>query len=172
MAGSDEEPAVSGIGSVRNARSNYVYYLAATGLGVLALISIDVFDTGEPYFFDGELNEYVWFMAVGGIVCLVSLVFFVDRVVRAYADMKAANEQTETHFRVQIWQLLDLLVLHGDHLNRRLDSGCRDPNPELRDAIEYLAWVAITAWFVIRCVKGLGYLGRQEPYPNPATWLW
>ena len=35
-----------------------------------------------------------------------------------------------------------------------------------------LAWLPVVVWFVVRCVKGLRYLSRQEPYPNPGTWLW
>jgi uncharacterized membrane protein len=30
----------------------------------------------------------------------------------------------------------------------------------------------VAVWFVVRCAKGLQYLGRGQPYPNADTWLW
>jgi len=27
-------------------------------------------------------------------------------------------------------------------------------------------------WIIVRCVKGLQLVGRQEPVPNPTTWMW
>ncbi len=27
-------------------------------------------------------------------------------------------------------------------------------------------------WLIVRCTKGMSYLGRREPVPNPRTWLW
>jgi uncharacterized membrane protein len=34
----------------------------------------------------------------------------------------------------------------------------------------FLGFVAV--WLVVRCVKGLKYLARGEPYPRLETWLW
>lgn len=33
-----------------------------------------------------------------------------------------------------------------------------------------LIWGLI--WWTKRCVRGLRYLSRQEPYPSPGIWLW
>lgn len=27
-------------------------------------------------------------------------------------------------------------------------------------------------WLIVRCVKGLSWLGAKQPVPNPGTWLW
>ena len=27
-------------------------------------------------------------------------------------------------------------------------------------------------WFIVRCVKGLRFVGQVEPYDNVTTWLW
>jgi uncharacterized membrane protein len=38
--------------------------------------------------------------------------------------------------------------------------------------IGFAGFVFIAVWLIVRCVKGLRYLDRHEPYPDPATWLW
>lgn len=39
-------------------------------------------------------------------------------------------------------------------------------------AIGVVFFVLIAIWLIVRCAKGLKYLGRGEPYPNATTWLW
>ena len=39
-------------------------------------------------------------------------------------------------------------------------------------AIGVVFFVLIGIWLIVRCAKGLKYLGRGEPYPNATTWLW
>jgi len=29
----------------------------------------------------------------------------------------------------------------------------------------------VAIWFIIRCVRGLRFAWRNEPHPNPATWM-
>lgn len=31
--------------------------------------------------------------------------------------------------------------------------------------------ICLTIWWIIRCVKGLQYLAREEAYPDPEGWL-
>jgi uncharacterized membrane protein len=38
-------------------------------------------------------------------------------------------------------------------------------------AIGFLTWFATVLWYLIRCVKGLVLLLRDEPVSNPDTWL-
>ena len=44
--------------------------------------------------------------------------------------------------------------------------------PEAVSVVGWIYWVSIDAWMITRCIKGLERLARQEPYPNPGTWLW
>lgn len=32
-------------------------------------------------------------------------------------------------------------------------------------------WAVVEIWFVVRCIAGLVYLVRGEPYPRPNAWL-
>ena len=41
-----------------------------------------------------------------------------------------------------------------------------------RTPVLWLLFVLVAVWYVVRCAKGLQYLGRGQPYPNAATWLW
>ncbi len=98
---------------------------------------------------------YVLYLAslVVGVTSLVGVVI-------AYVYQGDAPEGLRTHFRLQIrtfWigllyaflgLLLSLAVL----------------------GVVLLAFVAV--WLIVRCVKGLRYLDRREPYPSPGTWLW
>jgi uncharacterized membrane protein len=38
-------------------------------------------------------------------------------------------------------------------------------------AIGLVTWFATVLWYLVRCVKGLVLLLRDEPISNPATWL-
>ncbi len=37
--------------------------------------------------------------------------------------------------------------------------------------IGFLLYVAVVIWLVIRCVKGLQAVGRNEPIADPKTWM-
>lgn len=37
--------------------------------------------------------------------------------------------------------------------------------------IGFLLMIALFVWVVIRCIKGLQWVSRGEPVPNPETWL-
>ncbi|SIO66982.1 Uncharacterized membrane protein [Bradyrhizobium erythrophlei] len=38
-------------------------------------------------------------------------------------------------------------------------------------AIGFFTWIATAIWYLVRCVKGLVLLVRDEPISNPGTWL-
>jgi uncharacterized membrane protein len=38
--------------------------------------------------------------------------------------------------------------------------------------IGFLILLAVLIWYIVRCVKGMQYVGRREAYPNPQSWLW
>lgn len=97
------------------------------------------------------------------ILYLVSLLLGITAlvgVVMAYVNVGDAPETLRTHYRVQIrtfwigilYSLIGLLLT------------------VVGIGIVILIFVAV--WFVVRCVKGLRYLDRGEPYANAATWLW
>jgi uncharacterized membrane protein len=35
-----------------------------------------------------------------------------------------------------------------------------------------LGFLLVTIWVIVRCVKGLMWMDRTQPVPNPATWWW
>ena len=39
-------------------------------------------------------------------------------------------------------------------------------------AIGFLVLAFVGVWYIVRCVRGLQYAAREEPMPDPATWLW
>jgi uncharacterized membrane protein len=94
------------------------------------------------------------------LVALVSGVTALVGVIMAYVNVGDAPEPLRTHYRFQI---------------RTFWIGC------LYALVAALATFAVVGaflfllvavWYVVRCAKGLQYLGRGEPYPNAGTWLW
>lgn len=97
------------------------------------------------------------------ILYLVSLAVGVTSlvaVVIAYVNVGDAPEPVRSHYRFQIrtfwigalYGLVGLLLLAV--------------------AVGGLVLLFLAVWLIVRCVKGLKYLDRGEPYPNPGTWLW
>ncbi|MEA1988810.1 MAG: hypothetical protein U9N57_06345 [Pseudomonadota bacterium] len=37
--------------------------------------------------------------------------------------------------------------------------------------IGWLLLIFYLVWLIVRCVKGFKYLGKQEPMPNPTSWM-
>jgi uncharacterized membrane protein len=98
---------------------------------------------------------YILYLAslVVGITSLVGVVI-------AYVYQGDAPEGLRTHFRLQI-RTFWIGLLYGV-LGALLSL--------LGIGLVLLLFVAV--WLVVRCVKGLRYLDRREPYPNDGTWLW
>lgn len=94
------------------------------------------------------------------LVALVSGVTALIGVIMAYVNVGEAPEPLRTHYRFQIrtfWIALLYCIVSG--LLTIV-------------AIGALLFVLVAVWYVVRCAKGLQYLGRGQPYPNAATWLW
>jgi uncharacterized membrane protein len=97
------------------------------------------------------------------ILYLVSLVLGVTMlvgVVMAYVNRADAPVPLRTHYELQIrtfWMMI-AYALVGFVLSFVM--------------VGFLVWLFIPVWLVVRSVRGLRYLERREPYPNPSTWLW
>lgn len=90
---------------------------------------------------------------VVGVTVLVGLVM-------AYVNVGDAPEPLKTHYRFQIrtfW--IGLLYAVAGGILSVVGVGV-------------LVVLFLAVWFIVRCVKGLKYLGRGEAYPNVETWLW
>jgi uncharacterized membrane protein len=98
---------------------------------------------------------YVLYLAslVVGVTSLVGVVI-------AYVYQGDAPEGLRTHFRLQI-RTFWIGLLYGIVGALLSLAGI---------GIVLLVFVAV--WLIVRCVKGLRYVGRREPYPNEGTWLW
>jgi len=94
------------------------------------------------------------------LVSLVSGVTALVGVIMAYVNVGNAPEPLKTHYRFQI-RTFWIGILYG----------CVSALATLIAVGFVLALLALV-WFIVRCVKGLQYLGRGEPYPNAGTWLW
>lgn len=97
------------------------------------------------------------------ILYLVSLAVGVTSlvaVVIAYVNVGDAPEPVRSHYRFQIrtFWIGALYGLVGILL--------------LAVAVGGLVLLFLAVWLIVRCVKGLKYLDRGEPYPNAGTWLW
>ena len=98
------------------------------------------------------------------ILYLVSLVTGVTAligVIMAYVNVGEAPEPLRTHYRFQI-RTFWMSLLYG------LVGGLLF----LVAGLGVLVWLFEGVWLVVRCVKGLKYLDRGEPYANATTWLW
>ena len=94
------------------------------------------------------------------LVSLVSGVTALVGVIMAYVNVGDASEPFRTHYRVQIrtfWIGLLYTVACGA-------LTCF--------VVGAFLFLLVVVWLVVRCAKGLQYLGRGEPYPNAGTWLW
>ncbi len=94
------------------------------------------------------------------LVSLISGITAVVGVIMAYVNVGDAPEPFRTHYRFQIrtfW--IGLLYCVACGLLTLVVVGA-------------FLFVLVAIWFVVRCAKGLQYLGRGQPYPNAATWLW
>ena len=81
-------------------------------------------------------------------------------VVMAYVNVGDASEPLRSHYRFQIRTFWILLLYTVVSVLASLV------------VVGVAMGLFVVVWFIVRCVKGLKYLGRREPYPNPGTWLW
>ena len=81
-------------------------------------------------------------------------------VAMAYLNRSDASELSQSHYSFQIrtfWMWLGLAVIGiiGSYF-----------------FVGILVLVAASVWLIIRCVKGMTFLNKGKPYPNPETFLW
>jgi uncharacterized membrane protein len=80
-------------------------------------------------------------------------------VIMAYINQTEADETLKTHFRFQIrtfWIGL-LYIFIGALLSMVL--------------IGYLVLLFYVIWLIVRCVKGMQALDKNEALPNPGSWM-
>jgi len=81
-------------------------------------------------------------------------------VTMAYLNQPEASELAQSHYRFQIrsfWMWLGLAVIGA--------AGAYF-------LVGFLLLAAASIWLIIRCVKGMMFLNKGKPYPNPDTFLW
>ena len=97
----------------------------------------------------------------GYVLLLASMIFMVTGVIAvviAYIYRDDAPTWLQSHYRLQIrtfWLSL-LFVSLGIVLWHVL--------------IGYVIMLIWLVWFLARCIKGIRYLNRRRPYPNPESW--
>ena len=103
---------------------------------------------------------------INGLTILIGLVL-------AYANRDRAGPAMQSHYTFQIrsfwlaiawWIIAMVLIAWGIPLSLILVGV-----PLLMAGGLILALTHI--WFALRCILGLIYVSRGEPYPRPRTWL-
>lgn len=104
-----------------------------------------------------KMAQIIYFIYLAGLI--VPIAHLVG-VIMAYINRGDGAPWVETHFRFQIrsFWILFLYCVIGSLL--------------MFVGIGFLIILAAYIWFIIRCVKGLKLHARNEPVPNPETWLW
>lgn len=97
------------------------------------------------------------------ILYLVSLVVGVTNIVgliMAYVNKGQAPEWVKTHYRYQI-RTFWIGLLYGI-IGALL----------CLVVIGIFVLIFVGVWFIVRCVKGLMAVDKQQAMPNAGTWLW
>ena len=92
-------------------------------------------------------------LLLGGLTTLVG-------VIMAYVYRGSAPAWVQTHYQFQIRTFWIVLL------------GCVIGGGLSLIIIGIPILIAVVIWYIVRCVKGMQYVGRREAYPNPETWLW
>ncbi len=96
------------------------------------------------------------------ILYLVALIFPVTSlvgIVMAYVNRSGTDDWLDSHYRFQIrtfWIGLLFSVIAG---------------PLTMLLIGWLLLLGLLVWWIVRCVKGMGYLSRGEAHPDIESWL-
>ncbi len=96
---------------------------------------------------------YILYLAgfITGITPIIGLIM-------AYVFQDDAPDWLESHYRNAIhvfWKGLLYLIL------------CTMLTVVIIGAFLFLVQMI---WFIVRCVKGLNYVSKGQPYPNPQSW--
>ena len=97
-----------------------------------------------------------WLYLVNVILMFTGLI----GVIMAYINKSDAPEWLQSHYQLQI-RTFWIGVLFGivGMLTTVIFIG-------------FLILLFTIIWYIVRCVKGLKYLGQNEAYPDPETWTW
>jgi len=94
------------------------------------------------------------------LASLVTGVTLLIGIIMAYVNVGDAPEPVRSHYRFQIrtfWIGLLYSVISGILTMA---------------VVGFAGFVFAGVWLIVRCVKGLKAIDRNEPYPNVSTWLW
>ncbi|HWA42447.1 MAG TPA: hypothetical protein VHA10_04495 [Hypericibacter adhaerens] len=96
------------------------------------------------------------------ILYLVSLIVGITAlvgVILAYVNKSQAPDWLQTHYRFQIrtFWIGILFSIIGVVTTIIL--------------IGWLILLLVAIWWIVRCIKGMQYLGKQQAHPNPASWM-
>jgi uncharacterized membrane protein len=97
------------------------------------------------------------------ILYLVSLVVGVTAIVglvMAYLNQGQAPAWVQSHYRFQIRTFWILLLF------------CFVALLLTFAIVGVILWPLILVWLIVRCVKGLMAVEKQQPYASAASWLW
>lgn len=117
----------------------------------------DIHPSGNAAAEGGGTAKIVYFLYLGSIV--IGLLAIVG-VIMAYVNRNDADEWVADHCRFQI---------------RTFWIGLLFSAVGVATTFFVLGWAVLPialVWWIVRCVKGLKYVSRSEPYPNAATWVW
>lgn len=113
-------------------------------------------DSGGPFDRNVTNVNVVYYLYLASLFVGLTAII---AVVIAYMNRGGGSDWLDSHYTYQIrtfWIGLFYIVI-GGILTVVL----------IGFAILALVWL----WLVVRCVKGLKFAGRNEPVPNPRTWL-
>ena len=105
----------------------------------------------------GKTANIVYILYLVGIIIGITGLI---GLIMAYVNRSSAPEWVQTHYRFQIrtfWIGLLIGVIG------------------VVTSVIIIGWLILlfyVIWLIIRCVKGMGYISKAQPHPNPATWLW
>ncbi len=111
----------------------------------------------------GRSNDGVEMANVVYILYLVSLITGITGLiglVMAYVNKGTSASWVQTHYQFQI---------------RTFWIGLLFSIIGVITVFVLIGWLVLLftlIWLIVRCAKGMSWLGRGEPVPNPATWLW
>ena len=98
------------------------------------------------------------------ILYLASIIFFgvtsLVGVIMAYVNKDQAPEWVQSHYRFQI-RTFWIGLLYG-FIGALL----------CLVAIGFFVLLFVAVWLILRCVKGLMMLEKQQPVANAGTWFW
>ncbi len=105
----------------------------------------------------GGTAKIVYVLYLGGVI--IGLLAVIGVIV-AYVNRNDAGAWVADHYRFQIRTFWIGLLLGA---------------VGVLTSFVVIGWAVLmiaVVWWIVRCVKGLNYMSRSEPYPNVTTWVW